>query len=698
VAWGTDAGERGLPLVLAGPILRRVEPLRVVVWLATSRQAHVRLEVRGGGGEGELLGAGTAESLQVGRRLFVHLVAAVPRAEAFPVGELLGYDVEAMADSGEGGGRLAELGMLDTADAIVYPGLRLPTFLLAPANDASLDILHGSCRLLHGEGEDAMLCADELLAAHAQDVANRPRALFLTGDQIYADDVAAPLVGHVRQMASDLVGPTDEHSMPGCPPLSQVPLGGRTELAAERARMTGPNVENHLLTFGEFAAMYVTAWNERTWPERLPCADEALDVGNSPRARRARRRYEQQARNIERARSALPATRRVLANVPTYMIFDDHDVSDDWNLTAEWREAVAASPTGRRFVANALAAYWLFQGWGNDPDSYDDALKGTVAGFLAGDREVSAATFEERLWSFDRWSYVAPTNPPAVVLDTRTQRSYDSKRGAATLVGPGERRRVVQLAREARANGRGDPRSPLLLISAVPLYGLELQERRQKFLADKVGPYEIDFEAWHSNLQGLVDFMRMLAEHSAEPWCLLLSGDVHYGCNVQAGFWVGSRGLPLVQLVSSSLKHSGRLSRAGLELLGRIVSRHHERLGWERPPRVGDGIAERVIAKTANTDAWNPDAPVFLAPALARAIRIEQPPDYREMRRYVAPDGDGGGSMLLAANNVGHVTLRDGELTHRLLARTASGTRVHEATMATGNDVLAALDGRTERA
>jgi hypothetical protein len=694
VSRATDASERGLPLVLAGPILRRVEPPRVVVWLATSRRARVRLEVRGGGGEGELLGAGTAESVQVGRRLFVHLVAAVPRADSFPAGELLGYDVEVMPDSGEGGGRLAELGLLDDPGTIAYPGLRLPTFFLAPTDDASLGILHGSCRLLHGEGEDAMLCADELLAAHAHDVARRARALFLTGDQIYADDVAGPLVGHVRHMATELVGPADERSMPGCPPLSQVPLGGRTELAAERARLTGPNVDNHLLTFGEFAAMYLTAWNERTWPERLPSADEALGVGNSPRALRARRRYEQQARNLAQARSALPATRRVLANVPTYMIFDDHDVTDDWNLTAEWREAVAASPTGRRFVANALAAYWLFQGWGNDPDSYDDALKGTVAGFLAGDPEVSAAAFEERLWSFDRWSYVAPTTPPAVVLDTRTQRSYDSERGAARLIGAGEQRRVLQLAREARANGRGDPQSPLVLVSAVPVYGLELQERRQKFLADKVGPYEIDFEAWHSNLQGLVDFMRMLAEDPTPPWCLLLSGDVHYGCNVQAGFWVGSRSLPLVQLVSSSLKHSGRLSRAGIELLGRIVSRQHERLGWDRPPRIGDRIAERVVAKAANTDTWNPDAPVFLAPKLARAIRIEQPPDYRETRLYVPPDGDGSGSMLLAANNIGHVTLRENELTHRLLARTRAGTRAYAATMPTGHDVLAALNGR----
>ena len=306
-----DVGAPVLPLVLAGPVLRRVEPVRVVVWLATSVPARVRAGVWRVGGEDELLGAGTAESLQVGRRLFVHLAAAAPRAGAFPAGELLGYDVEVMPESGDGGGRLAELGMLDGAGAIAYPGLRLPTFVLAPGDDASLGVLHGSCRLLHGEGEDALLCADELLAGCARNVSRRPRALFLTGDQIYADDVAGPLVAHVRQMASQLMGPEDERSMPGCPPLSQVPVDGRRELAAERARLTGPKVDNHLLSFGEFAAMYVTAWNERTWPERLPAADQALAVGHSPAALRARSRLRACCSYLRLARSPrreLPAS------------------------------------------------------------------------------------------------------------------------------------------------------------------------------------------------------------------------------------------------------------------------------------------------------------------------------------------------------------------------------------------------------
>src|SRR4029434_4436087 len=105
------------------------------------------------------------------------------------------------------------------------------------------------------------------------------------------------------------------------------------------------------------------------------------------------------------------------------------------------------------------------------------------------------------------------------------------------------------------------PPGPPIVVSATPVYGLELQERRQKFLVDKVGPYEIDFEAWHSKLQGLSDFMRLLIEELGLDSCVILSGDVHYGLNVQATFTRDGRCLSIAQLVSSALKHSGTLAR-----------------------------------------------------------------------------------------------------------------------------------------
>src|SRR5689334_24756235 len=68
--------------------------------------------------------------------------------------------------------------------------------------------------------------------------------------------------------------------------------------------------------------------------------------------------------------------------------------------------------------------------------------------------------------------------------------------------------------------GSGHDRSrPLLLVSATPVCGLELAERRQKFLAGKVGPYQIDFEGWHANLRS--------EEHTSE-----LQSQFHLVCRL----------------------------------------------------------------------------------------------------------------------------------------------------------------------
>jgi hypothetical protein len=67
---------------------------------------------------------------------------------------------------------------------------------------------------------------------------------------------------------------------------------------------------------------------------------------------------------------ALPKVRRTLANVPTYMIMDDHDATDDWNLNPIWVDRVNNTTFGRAILRNALASYTLFQDWGNDPVRY----------------------------------------------------------------------------------------------------------------------------------------------------------------------------------------------------------------------------------------------------------------------------------------------------------------------------------------
>src|SRR4051794_38881183 len=202
------AHQRLLPTLLAGPVLRRTERARVSIWLATSTPVRPRVEIFRLGSAGPrgltAVGGATAETLALGPRLFVHLAGAVPDEGAFPTDELLAYDVELQAD-GSAPVRLGGLGLLQGAGALAYAGLPLPTFFIRERVPA-LNVMHGSCRLLHGEGEDSLLSGDELLARTAPDVAQRPSALFLTGDQIYADDVAGALIGHLREPASELMG------------------------------------------------------------------------------------------------------------------------------------------------------------------------------------------------------------------------------------------------------------------------------------------------------------------------------------------------------------------------------------------------------------------------------------------------------------------------------------------------------------
>ena len=68
-----------------------------------------------------------------------------------------------------------------------------------------------------------------------------------------------------------------------------------------------------------------------------------------------------------RFRTGLPRVRRALANVPTYMVADDHDISDDWNFSRQWREQVYTRPLGVDIVRNGLMAITVMQAWGNDP-------------------------------------------------------------------------------------------------------------------------------------------------------------------------------------------------------------------------------------------------------------------------------------------------------------------------------------------
>ncbi|HET9533258.1 MAG TPA: hypothetical protein VFQ92_23080, partial [Blastocatellia bacterium] len=117
-------------------------------------------------------------------------------------------------------------------------------------------------------------------------------------------------------------------------------------------------------TLGEYYAMYLFTWSDVLWPVEFPEFD---DVKNDSLKRS---KYDKERKKLLEYRKAIPQVRRALANVPTYMMIDDHDVTDDWNMLRHWCEEVYKRPLGRRIVQNGLLAYAIFQAWGNTPDRF----------------------------------------------------------------------------------------------------------------------------------------------------------------------------------------------------------------------------------------------------------------------------------------------------------------------------------------
>ncbi|BCB87579.1 hypothetical protein Psuf_048920 [Phytohabitans suffuscus] len=60
-----------------------------------------------------------------------------------------------------------------------------------------------------------------------------------------------------------------------------------------------------------------------------------------------------------------PEIRWLFATVPSVMIFDDHEIIDDWNSSASWRREVHQQPWWPERIASGLASYWVYQHLGN---------------------------------------------------------------------------------------------------------------------------------------------------------------------------------------------------------------------------------------------------------------------------------------------------------------------------------------------
>jgi hypothetical protein len=105
-----------------------------------------------------------------------------------------------------------------------------------------------------------------------------------------------------------------------------------------------------------------------------------------------------------------PTLRWLFSTLPTAMIFDDHDVHDDWNTSEAWKEQMRAEPWWHKRITGALASYWIYQHIGNlSPADLegDELLPKVLEADDAGDVLYEWAADAEReggggIWSFSR--------------------------------------------------------------------------------------------------------------------------------------------------------------------------------------------------------------------------------------------------------------------------------------------------------
>jgi hypothetical protein len=303
-----------------------------------------------------------------------------------------------------------------------------------------------------------------------------------------------------------------------------------------------------------------------------------------------------------------PTIRWLLSTVPSAMIFDDHDVHDDWNTSDEWVREMRATGWWDRRIVGGFMSYLIYQHWGNLPpsDLAEDELF-RLATDPDGDRDVT-----ERLRDFayradrevegTRWSFCRDIGPARVVmLDSRAGRVLQP--GVRSMVDPHEWEWITEHA-------RGDVRH-LLLGTSLPLFltpALHHVEtwneavcdgawgRTAAWLGEKVRQ-GLDLEHWAAfgdsfdRMCGLIREVGTGKRGEPPATIVALSGDVHHAYLAEVAYRRGT-GMrsEVFQAVCSPFrnpldKRERRMMRFGASRAGTFIARQLARsAGVTAPP------------------------------------------------------------------------------------------------------------------
>lgn len=260
-----------------------------------------------------------------------------------------------------------------------------------------------------------------------------------------------------------------------------------------------------------------------------------------------------------------PDIRWLLSTVPSAMIFDDHEIIDDWNISDTWRDDIARESWWATRIKAGLATYWVYQHLGNIAPSELD--KDPVYAAVMASADDATGVLDEFGTRADsdaasyRWSYSLDVGRTRVIV-------LDNRAGRQLVPG---RRAMVSPADWAWLTGAvaGD-HDHVLIGSSLPwlmppaIHHLEaaserLTESRRPWVRRRAEKLRraVDLEHWAAfgkSFDALGELLTDLADREGGPATVcVLSGDVHHSYVARADVRTRS---PIYQLTCSPVHNA----------------------------------------------------------------------------------------------------------------------------------------------
>jgi hypothetical protein len=245
-----------------------------------------------------------------------------------------------------------------------------------------------------------------------------------------------------------------------------------------------------------------------------------------------------------------PTFRWLASTVSVAMIFDDHDVIDDWNTSRAWLEQIRAQPWWEERIVAGFTTYWIYQHLGNlSPDGLrEDELLGEVKRADDGGPLLRRfALMADREPDCARWSYCRDLGTTRLLMvDSRAARVLE--RGPREMLDEGEWSWL-----ESHSEGDFDH---LLIGSSLPVFMTPgthwIEAACERICAGALGEWPrrlgerlrqaIDLEHWPAFDRSFGRFVELLRSigagkrGTAPKTVTVLSGDVHFAYLAELSF------------------------------------------------------------------------------------------------------------------------------------------------------------------